>query len=219
MTSPPEPESGADPGLRLFVRVGDEVRGPYDLGRLRQLAEVEVITPATEATEARTGPWARLDADETIAAAIFPARRRLGFREAEFARDNTGSAAPVDLREVIAAANAPPPPSLAGRTIARTTAAEAGMTREAEGEVSQMVRAVGEKEAQFAPPPPPPKPWRPSRRLVLVGGIGLAGNAVLAAIPVVYDALGDQASMTMLLGWAGLFNAGLLILFKSVPKV
>lgn len=39
-----------------FVRVGAEVRGPCAVGPLRELGEVGVVTPTTEAAVAREGP-------------------------------------------------------------------------------------------------------------------------------------------------------------------
>lgn len=200
-----------------FVRMGDEVRGPYAIAQLQQLAEVDVITPATEAAASSAGPWEKLEA-MAVAAVVFPPRRNLGFKAAEFTVDNRSSAAPVDLRDVIAAANAPALPPGANRTIARVTAAESGKTPDAANEVSAMVREVGRKEAEFAPPPPPPKPRRPSRRLVFVGVLALLGNAVLVAIPVAYGALGDDLSMSIIRAWAVMFNGGLAVLYCSMPK-
>lgn len=72
------------PPPRYFVRVEAEVRGPYDVDQLRQLAEVQVITPASDAARSRDGPWEKM-ATLADAVSIFPARAEIAFTAARFA--------------------------------------------------------------------------------------------------------------------------------------
>ena len=206
-----------NPAPGLFVRIGGEVRGPYGREQLRQLAEVEVIAPATEAATVVAGPWAKL---ETMVerAAVFPPRVELGFKPTEFAVDNNDSTPSVNLRDLIAAADGPLPPAVAAEAKARIAAAEALKQAAAPNEVAAMVRDVQQREAQFAPPLPPPKPWRPSRRLKFCAGLAIAGNAALAAIPLIYDARHDDMSLTILAGWAVIYNGGVTVMYFRMPR-
>jgi hypothetical protein len=200
----------------LFVQIGAEIRGPYDVEQLRQLAEVEVITPATEAAETATGPWTKLEM-RTERAAVFPSRAQMKFKATEFAVKNRDSETPLDHRDMIAAANLPPP-ATAGAAAERFAAAEADKKSTASDEVGEMVREVARRHADFAPPPPPPKRRRWSRRLKLVAVLAVVGNAVLAAIPVAYGAMHDGQSMMMVGGWAVLYNGAMAMLYFSMPR-
>lgn len=208
-----------NPTPSFFVRVGAEVRGPYDAGQLKELAEVGVISPATEAAVERVGPW------ETIAMhpereRIFPVRAELGFKATEFAvlnRKLTEDAAPVNVQEMIAAAEVP------GKILKPSPrqAAEAPPVEKAPvtpNEVEEMVRAVREVEAKFAPPPRPPPPWRPSGRLKVCVGLALLGNGGILAIPFFYGAWADLWSMTLVKGWFVICNGGLVALYFRLPK-
>ena len=205
------------PAPGLFVRIAGDVRGPYGVDQLRQLAEVEVITPATEAALSAAGPWARLETMIEVAA-VFPPRAKLGFKPAEFAVDNRESAPEVNLRDLIASANGPSPPAVAAGMGARIAAGDAEKKQKSPNEVAEFVRDVQRREAQFAPPLPPPKPWRPSRRLKFCVVLALAGNATLAAIPAIYGALHDEMSMTLLAAWAVLYNGGVTMVYFGMPR-
>src|SRR5688572_3119381 len=92
-----------NPAPRYFVRVGPEIRGPYDVAQLRQLAEVGVIAPMSEVAVGREGPWVVLDRmaqrDE-----VFPARTSLRFKAAEFTAENPAvpdASAPLDVQDLI----------------------------------------------------------------------------------------------------------------------
>lgn len=194
----------------LFVRIGEEVRGPYNLEQLRQLAEVAVIAPATMAAESATGPWTPLS---TLAESptLFPPRTELNFKPTAFVSVNQKSAPPPDAREVIAFARSTPLPASAREIVVAKKS-------DAPNEVLAMVRDVEQRKAQFAPPPPPPPKWRPGRRLQLCVVLALAGNATLAAIAVGYGAFHDELSMTILSGWAVIYNGAVAMLFVTLPR-
>ncbi len=201
--------------VRYFVRVGREVRGPYDVAQLRQLGDVQVITPATEAALASSGPWFKL---ESVAecAAIFPPRAELALTEAKF-ETTPDSPEPLDLREIIAYSNTlervlrpSHPPDLAAHHAAKAAADP--------NDVESMVRGVQAIEAQFAPPPPPPPKWRPSRRLVLIASLAFLGNTMLAAILTFYEGWRHEFSLMISAGIAVIYNGGLLIAYRTLPK-
>ena len=200
---------------RYFVRIGPEVRGPYDGGQLRQLAEVNVITPDTAAAVTSSGPWFKLG---TVgeAPAIFPPRPELTFTEAKFA-PTPDAAEPLDLREIIAYSNhlervlrPSHPPELAAHLAAKAAAPP--------NEVEAMVRDVQDREAQFAPPPPPAPKWRPSRKLVLIVTLAVLGNGLLAGILTGYDGWRHELSLVITAGLAVIYNLGLLIAYHTLPK-
>jgi hypothetical protein len=202
-----------------FVHVGGEVRGPYGVEQLRELAEVGVVAVKTEAAVDRTGPWGALE-NHPACEVIFPARARLGFKATEIVVLNpkvTEEAAPVNVQEMIAAAEVP------GKML-KLSPQQAALEPPVEkapvapNEVEEMVRAVREVEAKFAPPPPPPPPWRASGRLKLCGGLALLGNGVILAIPFFYGGWEDFWSMTIVKGWFVILNLGLLGLYFELPK-
>ncbi len=200
---------------RYFVRVGAEVRGPYDVAQLRQLAEVDVITPANEVASTREGPWQPAGA-LAQQAEIFPPRTEHAFRPTDFSVINDAATPPLDFRDIIAQAQvAGPvlrpshPPDLAAH-LAKKAAAEPN-------EVEAMVRAVQAREAQFAPPPPPP-PKRPmKRKLLLVLVVGALGNLGVIAVPTLYRAWDDRMSMLIITGWFVVLNGGLVSLYVALP--
>ncbi len=205
-----------NPVPRYFVRVGKEVRGPYDVAQLRQLAEVDVISPASEAAIAREGPWQPVG---TLAqqAEIFPPRVEHAFKPTDFAVINDAATPPVDFRDIIAQAQvAGPvlrpshPPDLAAH-LAKKAAAEPN-------EIEAMVREVEARDAQFAPPPPPPPKWKPSRRFVLVMSMCVAGNGLIAGILTFYGGWNHNHSQVISTGLAVIFNGGLLLFYYQLPK-
>lgn len=201
---------------RYFVRVGNEVRGPYEVAQLRQLAEVEVIGPASDVAETREGPWQPAGALPRQAE-IFPPRIEHAFKPTDFSVINDATTAPLDFRDLIDQAQVAGrvlrpshPPDLAAH-LAKKAAAEPN-------EVEAMVREVQAREAEFAPPPPPPPRWKPSRRLVLVVSLAIAGNGLLAAILTFYDAWNHPHSQVISAGLAVIFNGWLPILYYQLPK-
>lgn len=90
----------------IFLRLDQEVRGPYGRKVLLELARNRLITPDTDASLNASGPWVPI---ETIGdlAWIFPVRRQFRFKKPSFENANGSSHPPVDHREIIAAANRP----------------------------------------------------------------------------------------------------------------
>jgi len=205
----------------LFVRVGDEVRGPYLPARLRDLAEAGVVTPATAAAPGRDGPWTPLG-EQAARAEIFPVRPALGFKATEFPVLNRAApeeTAPLNVQEMIARAAVPGKILRPAAERARPTAAEGAAAGAAEpNEVEAMVRAVQAVDEKFAPPPAPPRPWRPSGRLKVCAALALAGNGVILAIPFFYGSWDDLWSMVIVRGWFVVFNGGLVAVYFNMPK-
>ncbi len=202
----------------LFVRVGDEVRGPCTPERLRDLAEAGVVTPATASARGLDGPWAPLG-EQAERTEIFPERAPLGFKPTTFAVLNppaAADAAPMNVQEMIARA-AVPGKILRPDRPAATPAAESTTAAEP-NEVEAMVRAVQAVEEKFAPPPPPPPRWRPSGRLKVCGTLALLGNGVILAIPTIYGGWDDFWSMTIVRGWFVILNGGLVGVYFNLPK-
>lgn len=202
------------------MRIGGEVRGPYGVGQLKDLAEVGVVAHATEAATERTGPWATL-ATHPERAKIFPARTELGFKATEFAVLNKPEAAvaphATEVQRELASVRGGArvlrpshPPELAAHLAEKAAAPP--------NEIELMVREVQAIEAKFAPAPPPPKKWRPSERLKFIGALALLGNGVLVAIPVAYGAWGEFWTMIIFRGWFVIYNGALLVAYFLLPK-
>jgi hypothetical protein len=96
--------------LPHFVRLNGEIRGPFTPEQLGQLAEVGAITPDTEASTTAGGPSVRLE-EFPACAALFPWRERPGSKAGSktFEMVNGPTGQPVELRELVAIANRPPP--------------------------------------------------------------------------------------------------------------
>ncbi len=88
----------------LFLRLNNEVRGPFRKEQLRELAELWIITPATEVSESVAGPWTKIQ-EATGCADVFRERTQYQFKAKEFAKLNLDTTPPVDHRDLIAAAN------------------------------------------------------------------------------------------------------------------
>lgn len=213
----PEPYSSHRPYLMnpappLYVRVGTETRGPYGMGQLRELAEVGVVTEATECAVALEGPWTPLGTT-TDAPLVFPPRPELGFKEREITRLNRDSTPPVDLQAIIDQANRPLSPAVA----ASAPRARADAPPSAPNEVERMVTDVNEKLKALEPPPPPPPKWRPSSLQVLCAVLLVTGNAALASLRLFYD-FADELSGLILWSWMGLFGGGVVIFYISARR-
>ena len=202
---------------KIFVRIGGEIRGPFAPPQLRELAEVAVIMPATEAAETPAGPWTRLEV-LPWSAPLFPRRAEMSFKPAAFEKTNRDSAPPVDHRELIALAyrppaNLPPPLPAAGPAGAGTPPKP-----EPRNEVEEMVREVARREAEL-PPPVLEVKRRGKRRLVHYLVLLVAGNATLAAIPWYYGGPFDEFTTLVILSWFLFYNAGLAYaMFGLVPR-
>jgi hypothetical protein len=191
------------------------VRGPYDLRELRHLAETNVITRDTEAAPTLEGPWCllRTVAERTV---IFPPLPQLALKRPEIS-STPDNPAPLHLQQIIDSAVMP------GRVLLSRDELEAIVYRpppapSAPNEVQEMVRAVEAKEAMFAPPPKPAPRKKISRRLKIVLGLAALGNAVIAAVPIAYHALGDEWSMLVIRAWAIMYNGALVIVYTTLPK-
>jgi hypothetical protein len=149
----------------LFLRLNNEVRGPFRKEQLRELAELWVITPATEASESAAGPWKKIQ-ESAGYADVFPERTQYQFKAKEFAKLNVDTTPPVDHRDLIAAANRgsstapgfrPPASSQAPATV---------------GEVLKLNREY-ERQAGLdvlKPMPPASKRRRNDYLMVMIGG-------------------------------------------------
>lgn len=127
------------------------------------------------------------------------------------------SSTPVKLRDMIDDATTP------GRVLRSRQELDADVYRPAkppppENEVQAMVQSVQAREAEFAPPPPPARKKKLSRRFTLIAMLAVFGNAGLAAIPIAYDASGDEWSMLVIRGWFLIYNGGLAVAYCALPK-
>ncbi len=93
-----------------FVRIDQEVRGPFTPEQLRALAERGLITLETEAAAGAAGPWMKF-CESQVGVDFFANRPGSEFKPEGFERVNQRGGTPVDHRELIAAANRPPPPA------------------------------------------------------------------------------------------------------------
>lgn len=88
----------------LYLRLGNEVRGPFGRERLRELARDGVVTPGTEAAESAAGPWMDIQ-QSTGWADIFPERPQYQFKAKAFVAVNPRGEPLADHRDLIAAAH------------------------------------------------------------------------------------------------------------------
>jgi len=146
----------------LYVRLQGEVRGPFGAERLAELAQAEVVTPATDAAPAADGPWAPLGGREDCAA-LFPARPAVRFRAKDFTPVNRPAGAPVDVADWFATARGPDAP----RTPPEAPAVSADLRA-----ILEVNRARERAAGLDHLPPPPPRPNRRRRDycLIVIGG-------------------------------------------------
>ncbi|MBS0632226.1 MAG: hypothetical protein JSS11_09955 [Verrucomicrobia bacterium] len=155
-----------DPTLPVHIRWQGKTVGPFTAEQLRELIPTGAVTPATEIALEPEGPWVRLDT-VPLGGAVFPT---VAFKTPAYERANTADSAPIDLRDVIAAAQRPasPTPPAAPAPPARPVSAE--------HDVPSLLRfnqTLDEKRGGYVLAP---KPKRRSRRrrdyallLLLVG--------------------------------------------------
>ena len=134
-------------GPRFFVRLNGEPHGPFATEQLRELADVGVVTPQTEAALDAAGPWTTLCALPE-SAGIFPDRRQFQFKARVFESVNRSDTPPVDHRELIAAAQRGGNAPAATRPAAPPPGDPLQIVRE-----NTRVQLLHEKPVDLTPPP------------------------------------------------------------------
>ncbi len=189
-----------------FVGIGGAVRGPLTSEDLRDLATAEVVTRETEIAASAAGPWARL-ATLSLVDEVFPPRRVLGFKAAEFENRNPSGGAAIHVDDVIAQANRASP-ALRGREVVVHATGGRGTPVDAPAnEVQVIVHAVGRKLAEHAGPialPPPIVAFPRWRWFAVASAVGSAG---MLAIPLCYRLPYDSMTVAILSAWVAMFNA------------
>jgi len=201
-----------------FARIGEDVRGPFTPVQLRDFAEAGVISRETEVAGSRSGPWLKADAlaEREI---VFPPAVQFGFRATNYQVLNQGGGAPLPgVDDFLTAAKVDGPVLRPRRDEAAFAVATTTKPTAPLNEVQAMVNEVNAVEARLAPPPAPPRRKRRlSTRLRIVLTLAVLGNAVLAAIPIVYNALGDPWSMLVFKAWFITYNGAMVIVYFSMP--
>ena len=198
-----------EPSRVYFVRIAGAVRGPVGVEQLREMGSVEVITPETEIAPQVEGPWVRL-ATLAICPEVFPARRAIEFKTAQFEEINRDSTPAVDLEETIERAKRSPASFRGREVVVPPQVPRPARDGDPRNEVQPWVIEVGRRVAAHAPvvvlPPPPPRfprwPW--------FAALSVAGSTAIMSIPLLYDRRYDQMSVSILGMWTVMFN-GLLV--------
>ncbi|HET7535820.1 MAG TPA: DUF4339 domain-containing protein [Candidatus Didemnitutus sp.] len=84
-----------------------EARGPFTLEQLASLAESGQVTQDTYFYDTTTEQWLMLGSNEELKGALWPEKKKLGFKQAEFKavnQDVSDSAPPITVEEFLAAA-------------------------------------------------------------------------------------------------------------------
>jgi hypothetical protein len=89
---PPQPSRSHPPPL--FLRLNNEIRGPFAWDRLCELAESGVITSATESSQSGIGPWTAIR-EAGDYAGVLPQRAQLQFKARPFEKVNQPSEPPA----------------------------------------------------------------------------------------------------------------------------
>ena len=95
--------------LEIYVRgVNDaEARGPFTLEQLSSLVEAGQITPETYYYDATTEQWLLISANPDLKAALWPEKKKIGFKHKEFKavnEDRTDSSPPITVQQFLDAA-------------------------------------------------------------------------------------------------------------------
>jgi len=194
-----------------FIRNGSEVRGPLATEHLRELAEVGIAIPETESGASAAGLWTGR-AEHAVAAEVWPRRRMLEFKAAEFSAVNE-AVRPLEACEMIAHALRPAEALRGQEVLVRPTVLRGTRDGEPPNEVQRMVQEVGRKVAENAPPimlPPPPVVSFPRWPWFAVAAV--LGSGGFPSFPFFYNAPYDGMTVAILSGWVALFNGGLLAL-------
>lgn len=198
-------------GQITHVRLGGEVRGPLRPAQLLELAEGGAITPATHAAASADGPWRPIQ-EWPECTTLFPPRPTLQFKAAAFETVNRHSTPPVDHRDLIAWANLPPP---GGAAKTSGPAAPAAPKPEPVNEVLEIVREVARIEAKYEKPMVFPTRRHQYRHLIHYLILAAIGTAGVVGIGFYYRPL-DPMSMSILSGWAVLYNGGLAMIMQML---
>lgn len=96
-------------GQEYYVRgVNDtEARGPFSLEQLGSLAEAGQVTADTYYYDAATEQWLLIGSSPEMKATLWPEKRKLGFKQAEFKavnQETTDSAPPITVQDFLNAA-------------------------------------------------------------------------------------------------------------------
>jgi hypothetical protein len=91
-----------DSATTVFIRWQGKPVGPFSLEQLRELIAGGAITAATVTSPDPEGPWTPLERH--------PLKSHLFSQERTFDRANTNSGPPIDLLDIVAAAQVPKPP-------------------------------------------------------------------------------------------------------------
>ena len=95
-----------EPPHPVLIRWQGKPVGPFSLEQLRELSASGAVTAATEVAPDTDGPWARLDT-LPLGAVLFPPAPTVAFKVPDYARANHAAQPPIDLNDLIAAANRP----------------------------------------------------------------------------------------------------------------
>jgi hypothetical protein len=205
-----------EPPRPYFVRIAGQVRGPIGVEQLREMGTIDVVTPETEIASSAEGPWVRL-ATLAICPEVFPARRAIAFKAAQFEAISLGAAPPMDPQQAIEQA-LHSPAALRGRELfVPPHLARRQLDSDPLNDVQEMVLEVGRRVAANAPEVVLPLP--PSRlpRWPWFAALSVVGSIAIMCIPFLYDRKYDVMSTSILGCWTVMFN-GLLIAVLLIDR-
>lgn len=201
-----------EPSRNYVVRIAGEVRGPMGVEQMRDLASVDVVTPETEIAVDPAGPWAKI-ATLPIFPDVFPERRGLAFKSRQFEEINRDSTPAVDLDQAIEQSQRMPASFRGREVVVKPQGLGVTLASDKPSDVLEMVLDVNRRVAANAPPPPPPPPVKSRfRRWPWFAALSLIGSGGIFSIPLLYEGY-DDWSVTILLGWACLWNILVIFLF------
>ena len=93
----------------IYVRGANdtEARGPFGMEQLISLVEAGQVTAETYFYDATTEQWLMLSSSPEMKAALWPEKKRMGFKQKEFTvvnEERSDSAAPITVQQFLAAA-------------------------------------------------------------------------------------------------------------------
>jgi hypothetical protein len=93
----------------IYIRGTDdkEARGPFAMEQLISLVEAGQVTAETYYYDATTEQWLLLSGNAEMRAALWPEKKKMGFKQKEFTvvnEERTDSAAPITVQQFLAAA-------------------------------------------------------------------------------------------------------------------
>lgn len=179
----------------VYIRWQGKPAGPFSAEQLRELLAGGTVTPATEAAPEPEGPWAPLEAGP-LRGELFPS---VAFKIPAYERTNTSASPAIDLRDVIAAAQAPGP-------AAPVTPPAPGRPVSAEHDVASLLhfnRAIEQKHGLFTLEPVPVRRSRRRRDYFVL--LTLIGSAIFTLL--IIEAWFAVAMQTMAARMPGQFWA------------